>query len=271
MKKLVIGILLAVSLIVGTACGAPGKTENAASDELMALTENDIHNAVILFNANRYLEGETVCEGHITLATEGTADTDEVTVYSLCTFGEYGFENDNFVKVSGSGVIPTRMTFLCEDGIFQLLTYEEPEDGAGYTESLKEMFPEALQERVLSISEEDRIACKTQEEGQAQSYLDSIGREAQIGEYGEFLYTYLHDLGVSTDVENEILCQKELAEYPMWEGTLERLIENTRYTYETTYDENTNTVIFRSYQTEHPESSAGARMVYSAETGERIE
>ncbi len=99
--------------------------------------------------SNSYGAGETATEGHIILDSEESNGT--VKVYTIASFGAFGFENGIFTKVSGSGAIPTVMTFSRDNnGGYSLLEYKEPLDGAGYTDSIKKMFPQKLQNRVLS-------------------------------------------------------------------------------------------------------------------------
>ena len=56
-----------------------------------------------------YLVGEVVTEGHIIFDTE--EKDGQVKVYTIVSIGWFGFENGIFTTVSGSGAIPTVMTF----------------------------------------------------------------------------------------------------------------------------------------------------------------
>jgi len=74
-----------------------------------------------------YYMGETSTEGHIILDFEEKNET--VKVYTIASFGSFGFENGIFTKVSGSGAIPTVITFAQnENGEYSLLEYKEPMD-----------------------------------------------------------------------------------------------------------------------------------------------
>lgn len=64
----------------------------------------------------------------------------------LLSAGAFGFENGMFTKVSGSGAIPTVMTFSKDnDGNYSVLEYKEPMDGKG---------PIFLFERILAKHKE---------------------------------------------------------------------------------------------------------------------
>ncbi|MDS1030040.1 DUF4825 domain-containing protein [Bacillota bacterium LX-D] len=60
---------------------------------------------------NSYLDGEVATEGHLILDTE--EKNGNIKVYTISSFGYFGFENGIFTKISGSGAIPTVITFSC--------------------------------------------------------------------------------------------------------------------------------------------------------------
>ena len=151
-------------------------------------------------------------------------DRTTATVYALTMYGEYGFQDGNFVKVSGTGVIPTVITFsIDKDGKLFVESYQMPEDGDGYGESIGRLFPKDLQFQCLHIDTEIANKLKSQEKEYAAKYLESIGRSAIIGEYGDFEHPLLTDFGVSVEVSNMMIGNKKIANYPFWVGNLERL------------------------------------------------
>lgn len=178
-----------------------------------------------------YGAGETATEGHIILDTEEGDGT--VRVYTVASFGAFGFENGIFTKVSGSGSIPTVMTFSKnKDGEYSLLDYKEPMDGAHFTESTKSMFPKGLWEKVLS-SNSYPILVKQQEK-QAAEYLQSIGRNAQVSA------SNVEKRRVEINVEASNKLFAEFTKYnpflnncPYWIGTREQIENGVRYIYET--------------------------------------
>ncbi len=149
-----------------------------------------VSDANLISNSNGYEKGECVAEGHIILGTSDKGENDEkklIEAYVLATYGEYGFQNGNFIKISGSGIIPTRITFEVDiSDRYTLIEYKPARDGSDYTPSIKEMFPEKYWDRALSANREDYEECKKQESAYAKAYLESIGRRAEIGSYADF-------------------------------------------------------------------------------------
>lgn len=122
---------------------------------------------------NGYLEGEVATEGHLILDTEER--NGKIIVYTISSFGYFGFENGIFTKISGSGAIPTVISFSKnEKGEYTLLEYKEPVDGAGYTDSLKKMFPSKLWDKVFSAWKYYPELAR-QQETQAGEYLKALG------------------------------------------------------------------------------------------------
>ena len=256
-------------------CGYPTekdmKTEETVEENLV-LTEEELDHKVaeIILNQNRswYTGEECQAEGHIILEHE---EQDGVTtVYALMMYGEYQFQNvDYLIKAAGTGVIPVVLSFgEHEDGReFTQMTW--PEDGSGYNESLKEMFPEHLWDRVLIIQEEDRELLTTMERAYAEEHLNMTGRDAVIGDYADVERTYLTDYGVSVEVSNKLLgYEPDLGPYPSWHGTLEKVEDGERYLYSVFYEEETGQITYekRFFGTHETVE----KFVYDAETGELI-
>ena len=204
-----------------------------------------VSSAFLKDNQTHYFSGECAGEGHILLGQEEKSGV--TTVYALTMYGEYGFENGNFVKVSGSGMIPAVFTFTDSDGGPACMKIEYPEDGSGYGKSIKAMFPAEYQSRALNPSDSDMQELTAQERAYATSYLKKIGRAAVIGDYGDFQHTLLTDVGVSVDVSNGI-SDKRFADYPMWIGNREVLENGVRYVYEMSYNEKVHEIDFTKYE-----------------------
>lgn len=186
--------------------------------------EAAISAAILNENRERYLTEECVGEGHIVLNTGEKEDG--VKVYLLAMFGWYQFQDGNFVKLSGSGGIPTVITFDRQDGTYSLNDYKTAQDGSLYTPSIQELFPEKYWEICISPSEDDMKALTEQEQGYAAAYLKKIGRKAEIGDYSDFEHTLLTDIGVSVEVSNMLAEQKDdlLSRCPGWLGLVEEAI-----------------------------------------------
>ena len=189
--------------------------------------EARISKAILEHNSENYLDGECMAEGHITLGTKKTKDTQ--TVYLIASYGEYSFQNDNFVKESGSGAIPTKIVFNNDGSVAE---YEEPRDGSDYIDSIKEMFPIRYLGKALS-ADDYYDDCLKQEHQYAQNYLNSISRSAKIGEYKDFEHKSFRDYGVSTEASNKLIDDKRISDYLMGIGTCERLENGVRYIYRT--------------------------------------
>lgn len=108
-----------------------------------------------------------------------------------------------------------------------------------------------------------------QEENYAKTYLKSIGREdAKIGEYGDFEHPLLTEEGVSEEVSNSLLENKELADYPMWIGSREKVEDGTRYVYELRFKKGDENIIYvkHEYGKEEPVET----LTFGAKDGKRI-
>ena len=235
-----------------------------------SLFDHAVSEAILTQNAEWFTGEECQAEGHIILSVEETDDI--LTVYALTMYGEYAFQNvDYFIKSAGTGVIPAVLTFdlrISSNNGFRSM--ELPEDGSGYTESVKRMFPEYLWDRVLSIQEEDRAALTEMERSYAERYLEAMGRDAVIGDYADVGHTYLTDHGISVEVSNKMLeYEKNMGPYPGWHGTTETIEDGVRYLYSVFVDEEVNQIIYEKRVFDTLETVE--KFVYDAETGEEIE
>ena len=247
-----IGILFCLS-----GCG-----ENTPTKETLSPL---VAKAIIQDNENDYLEGECSGEGHMILGSDLSGG--RLKVYALTMYGNYGFQNDMFIKVSGSGVIPAVLTFERDGSDYKLLEIEYPQDGAKYTESIKRMFP--LKYRSAALHGDSAYnGLLLQERSYAEEYLKSIGRGAEIGEYKDLNIVLLTDLGVSVDVSNELLRDGRLGKYPYWIGTAEHLEDGKRHVRSLSYDESTEQIIYRTLEAESGKTTE--IFAFDAATGEEI-
>lgn len=120
------------------------------SNPTESLTQDQAVVLALTSSSNRYLEGECFAEGHIILGTDKERDTTKI--YVLTMTGHYGFQNDNFVKVSGTGVIPAVVTLSSNNDV----SIEYPKDGSYYASSIREMFPSKYHTRIFGNRESDR-------------------------------------------------------------------------------------------------------------------
>lgn len=202
--------------------------------------ESAVSGAILAHNSDRYLKGECCAEGNIIIDKEEKGDF--VNVYAYVSYGEYGFENNVFTKVSGSGAIPTNMVFSYNDGKYILKDYIEPEDGSDYVDSIKRIFPKRLWDKVLSDDGETYKQLEKLEHKYAAQYLADIGRTADIGDTEHIL------ADMNVDASNKLLDM--YGEYPYWIGTCETLKDGVRTVYEKQWESRGNgdgTVKFIKY------------------------
>lgn len=210
--------------------------------------DDAISSAILKSNAGMYSQGELAAEGHILMSSE--EDGPQVKAYCLAMYGEYEFQNGNFVKCSGSGAIPTVITFVLNDSKeYTLVSYEEAEDGSNFVPSIKRMFPEDLWARCITTDEDDFNELNKLERGYAQEYVSGIEREdAEVGDYADFEYEYDSDYGIPEEVSNEISEVQSSNSFinrcPMWYGYREAIEEGIRYVYKKEYDKTENKIIF---------------------------
>jgi len=208
--------------------------------------------AAILDQGKGYLNGECNTEGHVILDTEERAGA--VKAYTVASVGWFGFENGVFTKISGSGAIPTVMTFSRnKNGTYSLLAYQEPVDGSGYTESLKKLFPAQLHKQVLTTQDSYSDLARQQEE-QAALYLKGLGRAVQVR--AGFVAKKLPKLDV--EASNKLFAEftKDnafLNSCPYWLGTREQIEDGVRYIYATSQGKTSaghDLIIFKKTKTD---------------------
>ena len=118
--------------------------EDFTADEMKL--DQAVSQALLGDGEQTYLAGECSAEGHQIVGYEKKAE--EIVVYAVTIYGEYGFENGHFVKISGSGVIPAVLYF---DLSYQLKKIAYPQDGALYQESLQKLFPTEYYAKVIHL------------------------------------------------------------------------------------------------------------------------
>lgn len=246
MKKLLSIILFVCCFLIITGCSQ--NVSNAPVENVIVNYKLDeaVGSAILQENQDSYSSGECNVEGHIILGY--VEDSGTTTVYALTMYGYYGFQNGYFTKVSGSGVIPTVFTFKDSENGYICTKVEEPEDGEGYSDSLKKLFPSVYHPRIFAEWKSDSLDLKSQEQAYAASYLKKIGRDAKIGDYGDFgYYTLLTDVGVSVEVDNSTNTL-QFCDYPWWIGNREVLENGIRYVYEMSYNDKEHEIVFKKYE-----------------------
>lgn len=238
-RKIIVLILAAAMCLALAACGSSKST----SSEMSANLDKAVGEALLKNSAGEYQQAECSGEGHVIMGYDSSGDT--VTAYVQTMVGQYGFQDGNFVKVSGSGIIPAVMTFKNENGTLTCSEIKFPEDGDGYKDSVNKLFPQNYRARALSPKDTDASSLKSQEQAYAEAYLKSIGRTAKIGEYGDFQHP-LPD--ISTQASNNLTEFEQDNGYPMWLGNQETLENGVRYVYEKSWDKSAGEIIYTKYE-----------------------
>lgn len=169
-------------LLLGTSLAEYAKDYDSFRELLLCLDtqEKDDRISKIILEQNRggYAEGECAGEGHVLLGSR-RSDTADI-YYLVTTYGEYGFRDGRFVKVAGTGAIPTRITVYRDNNSAE---YCQPKDGDRFMPSLEELFPEEYIEAALDESGELYARCETAEQEYAHEYLVKINRaDVPIGD-----------------------------------------------------------------------------------------
>lgn len=238
------------------------ETESYLSNNKTLTTDQAVIKALFA-TSNRYLGDECFGEGHIILGTE--KDGNITKIYTLTMVGYYGFVNNNFEKVSGSGIIPAVVTLKNNNEV----DIEYPQDGSDYASSIKEMFPLKYHSRIFGDNDSDRKDLTEQERAYAKEYLSKIGRKAEIGDYGDFEHTLLTSLGVSVEVSNGLEdFYKAHNYYPYFIGTKEIIEDGVRMVYELSYQESQQEITFTKYL--YDSKNLVEQFVFNSITGKQI-
>ena len=92
-------------------------------------------------------------------------------------------------------------------------------------------------------TEKDSENLWNQNKAYAKAHLDKIGRSEEIRRYSEVEHILLTDVGVSVEVSNKILENKNIANYNYDLGYFESVEDGVRYIYSKSYDKNQNKII----------------------------
>ena len=207
-----------------------------------------VSQAILDDNYSAYYGLGTECsaEGHIIYGTD--VHGDKYTVYALTEYANFGFMNGYFVEQAG-GSYPAVLTFEKTSSGYKLLDIQYPQDGEGYGESIKELFPKRYQYRVMHPTSWDYSNLWKQKKSYAQAYLDKIGRTEEIRDYSQVEHMLLTDLDVSVEVSNKIVEYNLPYNYDV--GYFESVEDGVRYIYRTTYEKKQNRIIYtkENYET----------------------
>ncbi len=223
----ILGIIIVIAALFAVYYTTSKQAAQNTAQTKSETIDNIISDAIMTTNSENYLKGECRAEGHVVLKTDEANGI--LTAYTVASYGEFGFENGIFTKISGSGAIPTVITFEIGKGSsYTLKDYKEPLDGSEYEASLSRMFPADLLNKVQSTdSYSDNLS--NQQEQYASKYLKLIGREATVQE--KYVEKNLPDM--NTQASNDLMSL--FSEYPYWIGNTEKVEDGVRYVYQTNW------------------------------------
>ncbi len=209
--------------------------------------DSAVSKAILELNSKSRWLGECPAEGHIIFGTKKKDSI--VTVYMMERYSSYGFEDGWFIEQGGHS-IPAVMRFELKDGIYSFLDVEYAEDGANHIKSIKRMFPKIYEGRVNNLTKKEQESLDSQREAYAKAYLDSIGRQAPIGDYSDLNVVLLTDVGVSVEVSNKLLGIKTNFDTGKI-GWFEQIENDVRYIYRTSYAQEQSRIIYtkENYET----------------------
>ena len=207
-------------------------------------------------------QGEFYAQAHHTYGTE--QKDGKTIVYTVTRQAEFGFINGYFTDVSGS-MAPTVITFGSYMGGDSAVATAK--DGALYASSIREMFPKEYADEILKHGDKYNEELWDQLVAQAEAYLISIGRKAEVRRTGEVGLSTLSDHGVSVEVDNLLVNMPLLADYPFY-GTKEKIEDGVRFVYSTSYDALSGQVTYLKYAYDDGPSAPTQKIVIDAATGE---
>lgn len=239
----IVSVLMVLVLFVGCSSQKADDKTAVSKDKIEVAVKNVLNEESITYLKDSDAT-ECSAEGHIVMGYDETKSG--YNVYALTMCGAYGFQNGNFVCVSGTGVIPAVISF---DDELNFTDIEYPQDGEDYSKSIKKMFPKKYENRALSHRKNDFNELENQQKAYAEKYLTEMGRDAKIGEYIDFSdsYKFLTDVGVSVDASNLICETFEKCSndpYPDWIGNREIVKDGVRYVLSQNYDKENNKIIY---------------------------
>ena len=238
-KPAVIIITAAVIVsIIAAVCFLTDPFEKQEYNEnIDPLLDKAVSDVILESNKDGFYNEEFISEGHIVMGTEENNGT--LKAYVLEEVNSYCFINGYFTDNGGflDGVV---MTFDHSGSEYIYKNTDHTQDGGLLKDSVKRLFPKEYQDRVISISDDDRNYMNRMCADRAEEYLKSIGRTVKVKDYADIDFTLLTDAGVSVEVSNE-LTQNE---YPDYIGNYEKLENGVRFVYKTDYIKNENIIIY---------------------------
>ena len=256
--------VIVIALIASAVLAICFLTDPKKTADVSPALEEAVHTALLQDNEGKNWLGECAAEGHVIYGCEQSGSQWKVYLYH--GYERYGFVNGYFTGVAGHWMCAVLTMEPADDG-YVCRKIDYPSDGAELAPSIKRLFPKRLERRALSPTQSDRDEVERQCAEQAQAYLRSIGRDAQIVRYDKL---NLKSPDLTADVSNKISNTLSRFEglYEMEIGDREQLESGTRYTYRTAFLSDTNSLLVT--QDVYGTDVVKELMLFSAETGELL-
>lgn len=187
---------------------------------------------------------------------------DEVTVYGRLSYSTMNFMNGYLSSYNGSGAgYPFVATFWDKDGFYKLKELKSPEDGMGYGESIRAIFPAVFERKALDWKNYTDELTK-QENAYAKAALKEAGIDCEIVEPDDtniVLMTYYEAQEKINFIESENPSLKiNTYLYPDFMGVVMYKFDGKYIVYERRADEEKNRYYLAEYENGSTEASAHA-------------
>ncbi|MCQ2475174.1 MAG: M56 family metallopeptidase [Clostridia bacterium] len=222
--------------------------------------KQSVYNAIVdTYIKDKDMLGECSTAGYVIYGAEEKEN--EKKIYAYVSYEGFGFQNGYFAGISG-GSNPAVITVDKKTGERRLFA---PGDGSDYVKDIKKLFPVKYQYRALNPTEKDYQSMWEQETEQAQKYLDSIGRKAEICSYSQVEHKLLSDYGID-ESKTAVITKRYNFNDPI--GSYEAIENGIRYVYQTDFDEKTGMITYTKYEYETKKIALYIRV--NSATGEII-
>lgn len=210
-----------------------------------------IKEAIISKNKGNYLPGEFQSAGSKVI--EIFTEENMISVYALTEYAEFRFEDDEFVRISGTNPKVLMRFDTSERGKYKLIFYTRLDEFSDLPIEEIEQLLEPLKQtgKKYIYSQDDLKEVRLQIEKDAYAYLDKIERQAKINLTGEHKGEPLENIISDENLLSDLCKDEKLQLYPDWIGNIEYIENDVRYIYQTDFDKEANTMIYtkKNYDT----------------------
>ncbi len=125
---------------------------------------------------------------------------DEVTVYGVCTYSTMNFADGCLTNYGSGASYPFVATFWDKGGFYKLKELKSPEDGMGYGDSIRAMFPAEFEHKALNLHNYmDEM--RKQEYAQAEAALKEAGISCKIADYSDIDTVLFQDYKIQEKID----------------------------------------------------------------------